>query len=98
MNGGLRRGRAVDGARRARILWRCRRGMLETDLLLEGRVRRVLEGLMAAGDEAGLTALERLLARPDPQLLELLLGRGEPADGEEARLLRRLGARLRGGP
>ncbi len=86
------------GARRARILWRCRRGMLEADLLLEGRVRAVLQELEAAGDRSALDALERLLARPDPQLLALLLGRGEPADAEEARLLRRLGARPGRGP
>ena len=56
-----------------RLLWRCRRGLKELDLLLE---RFATERL---GKESPRlhSAFERLLELPDPVLVELLLG---PAD------------------
>lgn len=61
---------AVDGARADRILWRCRRGMKELDLLLERFAR---ERYRTAPPERQ-RAFERLLDLPDPLLVELLLG------------------------
>ncbi len=57
--------------RRAR--WRCRRGLLENDLVLE----RFWARRGAALDEAQLDALRELLALPDPELWALVSGRRE---------------------
>ena len=65
----------------SRLLWRCRRGLKELDLLLERFARE-----RAANVSPGLqSAFERLLELPDPVLVELLLGPAEctpafPAD------------------
>lgn len=53
----------------AGLLWRCRRGMKELDLLLERFAR---EGYPSAPPELR-SAFERLLDLPDPALVELLL-------------------------
>ncbi len=63
-----------------RLKWRCRRGMLENDLLIERFFRR---------HEAGLTqrnaqGLQALMDLPDNDLLDLVLSRREP-DAELAR-------------
>ena len=56
-----------------RLLWRCRRGLKELDLLLERFARE-----RWAGTSPGLKGgFERLLELPDPVLAELLLGPGE---------------------
>lgn len=75
-----------------RLLWRCRRGMKELDVLLDRFARRELP---PAGSPER-QRLERLLELPDPALAELLLG-GSPggaelADPELARLLQRITA------
>lgn len=70
-----------------RLLWRCRRGMKELDVILERFAREGLAGASAA--EWG--AFERLLGLPDPLLAEYFLGQQRPADPE----LRVLAARIR---
>ncbi len=55
---------------RERIRWRCRRGMLELDLVLTAYLERYLGSL----DLAGLETLNGLLSRTDPELLDLLMG------------------------
>ena len=63
-----------------RLRWRCRRGMLELDLVLNAFLNRHLEEL----DPSGIEAFKRLLARPDPDLFDLVMGREEPENiGEE---------------
>ena len=59
-----------------RIRWRCRRGLLELDLILAGFLERHLARL----DARQLTALDVLLDAPDNDLLDWALGRCEPAD------------------
>ena len=56
-----------------RLLWRCRRGMKELDLLLE----RFATDRLEKESPRLQSAFERLLELPDPVLVELLLG---PAD------------------
>jgi antitoxin CptB len=60
----------------ARLRWRCRRGMLENDLILA----RFLDarGAQMTADE--VVALDRLLDLADSDLWDLLAGRTEPAD------------------
>ena len=70
-----------------RLLWRCRRGLKELDVILERYAR---EALPAAppGERA---AFERLLSLPDPLLAGYLLGEERPRDPE----LETLAARVR---
>jgi len=63
----------VETARRDPILWRCRRGMRELDVLLERFAR---EQYRSASPERKL-AFERLLELPDPLLVDLLLAPGD---------------------
>ncbi len=59
-----------------RIRWHCRRGMLELDLLLERFNRDHLPRLSADQTARYL----ELLALPDHELLDLLMGRVAPTD------------------
>ena len=69
-----------------RLRWRCRRGMLELDLLLEKFVERELPRLSAREHDA----FGRLLALPDNELLDYCYGRTRPDDPELAALVRRI--------
>lgn len=60
----------------ARLKWRCRRGLLELDLLLHQFLKTDLAWL----DQAQRHAFERLLDYPDHILLEMLMARQMPAD------------------
>jgi len=59
-----------------RLRWRCRRGLLENDLVLA----RFLERHAATLDRERLVALDELLALPDPELWELVSGQLECAE------------------
>ena len=71
-----------------RLKWRSRRGLLELDLVFErywsGEGRRITEGEAAA--------LERLLAMPDNDLLDLVMGRTETPDSQLRALVHKLRA------
>ena len=71
-----------------RLLWRCRRGMKELDVLLERFARRELP--TASPEER--RALDRFLELPDPLLVDYLLGQAIPDDAELVRLLQRIAA------
>jgi len=70
-----------------RLLWRCRRGMKELDVILERFARQGLTRASAAERRA----FERLLGLPDPLLAGYFLGEERPADPE----LRLLADRIR---
>jgi len=59
-----------------RLRWRCRRGMLENDLILT----RYLDARGSALSAVEVSALDRLLDLPDDELWDLIAGRSEPAD------------------
>jgi antitoxin CptB len=59
-----------------RLRWRCRRGMLENDLILA----RYLDARGTAISAEEVVALDRLLDLPDGELWDLIAGRSEPAD------------------
>jgi antitoxin CptB len=67
-----------------RLLWRCRRGMKELDVVLERFAR---EQLPRASSEQRRT-FARFLDLPDPLLADYLLGRVIPPEPELARLAR----------
>ena len=66
----------IDERRLARVRWRCRRGMLENDLILT----RYLEVRGAHLTESECAALDRLLDLTDNELWDALSGRSEPDD------------------
>ena len=78
----------VDAQRLSRIRWRCRRGMLENDLVLT----RFLDGRGTAIDEDEILMLDRLLDLPDTDLWDLLSGRTQPSEESVMPLLQQLRA------
>ena len=70
-----------------RLRWRCRRGLLENDVVLE----RFLRAHAATLEGERLAAFEALLEYSDGELWDLVSGRAEcrdPALGEVVRMLR----------
>ena len=76
----------LDERRWARLSWRCRRGMLENDLVLARYLDRVDRRI----DERDMMALDALLDLDDNALWDLLSGRVAPRDEEMERLVRQL--------
>ena len=66
----------MDDSQLKRLRWRCRRGLLENDLLLE----RFLELYGAQLSDKQAEAFARLLERSDNELWNLVTRRSEPAD------------------
>jgi len=64
----------MDGIHEAQIRWRCRRGLLELDLLLRAFVDQHFQHLSHDDQEA----FGRLLELPDPILLDILVNGAEP--------------------
>jgi antitoxin CptB len=73
-------------AQARRLLWHCRRGMKELDVLLERFARATLPHASAAD----CAALAQLLALPDPVLAGCLLGGEAPPEAGLAPLLERI--------
>jgi antitoxin CptB len=67
-----------------KILWRCRRGMKELDILLERFARERYAG--ASSEEQA--AFTRLLDLPDPELADYFFGHATPTEPDLARLTR----------
>jgi antitoxin CptB len=59
-----------------RIRWHCRRGLLELDLVLAAFLERHHDRL----DAQEMKIFTELLEQPDNDLLDLVMGRAEPAD------------------
>lgn len=68
----------IEPARKAKIKWQCRRGMLELDLILQPFINHHLDNLTLSQ----LDAFELLLAEPDPVLYSWLMGASYPSDKE----------------
>ena len=64
----------IDHRRLERIRWRCRRGMLENDLILT----RFLAASGNSLTEADVTSLDALLDMADNALWDVIAGRTEP--------------------
>ena len=76
MSASRRRHDLARKRRRAKLRWRCRRGMKELDLLLERFLAQAFDDL----NDEQLDLLERLLESPDQDLLGWLSGAAEPGD------------------
>jgi antitoxin CptB len=68
------------------LLWRCRRGMKELDVLLE----RYAAAALPQADAAERRLLARLLDCPDPELAGYFLGGEAPPEGDMAALVTRI--------
>ena len=68
----------MDATELNRLRWRCRRGLLENDLILT----RFLDARGGAISAADVAALDRLLDLADGELWDLIAGRAEPGDVE----------------
>jgi antitoxin CptB len=75
--------RQPPAADRARLAWRCRRGMKELDLLLSGWLDKRFE--RASAEQR--CQFEALLELPDPLLARYLLGRQRPEPSDLAALV-----------
>jgi len=64
---------AIDDRALSKLRWRCRRGLLENDLLIERYFARP-----AAISEADARGLYALMELADNDLLDLFLGRQKP--------------------
>jgi antitoxin CptB len=78
----------ADGRRLERLRWRCRRGMLENDLILA----RFMDSRGTSISAAEVAALDVLLDMPDNALWDLISGRAEPADAAVVSLVEQLRA------
>ena len=77
----------IDDRALSKLRWRCRRGLLENDLLIE----RFFATYGAAITPSQAEGLEVLMDLPDNDLLDLLLRRTEPAELDHAGALEVLG-------
>jgi antitoxin CptB len=71
---------------RDRTLWRCRRGLLELDLVLSRFIESCFDRLTS--DQR--SALTRLLDLPDNDLLDMIMGRADTNDPGCAEIVRML--------
>ncbi|MBL0011470.1 MAG: succinate dehydrogenase assembly factor 2 [Nitrosomonas sp.] len=69
-----------------RARWRCRRGLLELDIVLQ----RFMDRYYMQLDESGLEQFERLLALPDNDLWDLITARQITADDNFQKVLKLL--------
>lgn len=69
-----------------RARWRCRRGLLELDIILQ----RFMDQHYTQLDEQGLEQFEKLLALPDNDLWDLITTRQVTADDNLQQVLKLL--------
>jgi antitoxin CptB len=74
---------AISEADLRRLRWRCRRGRLENDLVLERFLDRYAGGL----DRRRLEALNELLELGDNELWDLVAGRAEPREARHREIV-----------
>lgn len=70
----------------SKLYWRCQRGMLELDILLDEFFRKDIRDLSSSQ----IQAFETLLRCPDNQLLDYLMGRSTPIDLEMASVVEKI--------
>ncbi|CAG0938156.1 FAD assembly factor SdhE [Gallionellaceae bacterium] len=63
-----------------RLRWRCRRGLLELDIVLGRFIEQYYQGL----DEAQLAAFDMLLDMPDTELWDMITGKIMPPEESRA--------------
>jgi len=76
----------TDSVAWSRLQWRCRRGLLELDLVLQA----FLNNGYAALNPEERQHLDRLLELPDDTLLGYIQGRQEPAEEYFKKILKKI--------
>lgn len=71
-----------------RLRWRCRRGLLELDIVLGRFVERDYAGL----DAVQKAAFDVLLDMPDTVLWDMIAGRQQAMEGDQQALLEKIRA------
>ncbi len=66
-----------------RVRWRCRRGLLELDIVLG----RFIEQRYAELDEAQQLAFDALLDMPDTTLWDMITGKAAPQEDDQRAVL-----------
>ena len=74
-----------------RLLWRCRRGLKEMDLLLESFLHQHYPAL----SDADKQVFANLLEESDPDLLNWVMGRSEPENTAYRPLLAQIRSQIR---
>lgn len=74
----------VEKTHRSKIIWHCRRGMLELDLLLTQIIEKRLD-IMSAEQ---IALFEHLLTHTDPEIYAWLMGHEEPPEGEVRKIVK----------
>ncbi len=82
----------ADPAKRTRLRWRARRGLLENDLILS----RFLDAHETTLTDEEVDAFSRLLELSDNELMDLLLARTEPQGDLDLPHVHALLSKLRG--
>jgi antitoxin CptB len=85
---------ALDPVALNRLKWRCRRGLLENDILIERYFNK--HGSCITQRQAD--GLQALMDLPDNDLLDLLLARCEPAGEMDCPAVREVLAQMRVSP
>lgn len=79
--------RTMDGSlsmsEYSRLRWQCRRGLKELDVLLEKYMHQHFSQAPAAEQQA----FAELLCLPDPLLLSYIMGRDQPDNQEQRRVI-----------
>lgn len=73
----------ISPKQKARLVWQCRRGMLELDIILS----RYLQQAEPLSEEQALP-LEKLLQHSDPEIYSWLMGTGQPDDQDLLQVIR----------
>ncbi|MBA2656880.1 MAG: succinate dehydrogenase assembly factor 2 [Tatlockia sp.] len=73
----------MDSLRKAKLLWHCRRGMLELDLILG----RFAENDLDLLSDNQVDNFETLLTCIDPELFSWLMGKSTPVNKELAEIV-----------
>ncbi|MGE5240053.1 MAG: succinate dehydrogenase assembly factor 2 [Bacteroidota bacterium] len=76
----------MDDRRIERLRWRCRRGLLELDLVLLGFLERQYPGLSAAEQ----LAFDELLETPDELLIDYVQGDRIPPENKLKQIVEKL--------
>ena len=71
---------------KSKLLWRCRRGVKELDVVLT----RYLEKNYDAASQAEKQAFEKLLEYEDPTLLRFILSQEQPEDLQIANIVEKI--------
>ena len=85
---------ALDPVALNRLKWRCRRGLLENDILIERYFNKVGSSIT----QRQADGLQALMDLPDNDLLDLLLARREPAGEMDCAAVHEVLAQMRVAP